>query len=469
LPRERGVRSKESRLVERPITENPEAWDAGEEWRPAHYKGRALPEKLSALRQKLYWKAKQEPGFRFYALYDRIFRADVLACAYELVRGSRKAAGVDGMRFEDVESSPGGVAGFLAKIQESLRAKTYKPDAVRRVYIPKPDGRKRPLGIPTIRDRVVQMAALLVLEPIFEADFLGCSYGFRPERSAHDALKAVRENLAEGRREIYDADLAGYFDSIPHDKLRKCLEMRIADRTVLKLIRMWLEAPVVEQDDEGNKKVTRNKTGTPQGGVISPLLANIYLHWFDKVFNSQDGPAAWAKARIVRYADDFVVMARYQGKQLKMFIEEKIEGWLGLKLNRQKTRVVQMAADGASLNFLGFAFRYDRDLHGRERKYLNIQPSPKTLQAEKEKLRKLINPARRHVPIPELIAQVNRQVTGWGNYFRFGYPYKAFRLVNWFVRERMASHLKRRSQRPYKLPAGETWYAHLDKLGLVYL
>jgi RNA-directed DNA polymerase len=456
-------------LVERPETGEPGEQVAGNEWRPARYKGRALPEKLSALRQKLYWKAKQEPGFRFYVLYDRIFREDVLACAYELVRDDKKAAGVDGMRFPDVETSPGGVTGFLEKIRESLVNKTYRPDAVRRAYIRKPDGRQRPLGIPTIRDRVVQMAALLVLEPIFEADFLECSHGFRPERSAQDALQAVRDNLEEGRREIYDADLAGYFDSIPHDKLRKCLEMRIADRTVLKLIRMWLEAPVVERDDKGDKTVTRNKMGTPQGGVISPLLANIYLHWFDKVFNSKDGPAAWAKARIVRYADDFVVMARYQGQRLKTYIGEKIEGWLGLTLNRQKTRIVRMAEEGASLNFLGFAFRYDRDLRGRAWKYLNIQPSPKALQAEKEKLRKLIGPGKRHVPIPELIAQVNRQVGGWGNYFRFGYPRKTFRLLNRFVRERLTGHLKRRSQRPYRLPPGETWYGLLDKLGLIYL
>jgi len=209
-----------------------------------------------------------------------------------------------------------------------------------------------------VKDRVVQAATLLILEPIFEADFLDCSYGFRPERSAHQALEAIRANLAAGYREVYDADLQGYFDSIPHDKLMACLRMRISDRTVLKLIRLWLETPVIEETDEGPKS-TRPEQGTPQGGVISPMLANVYLHWFDKCFHFTDGPAHWAKARLVRYADDFVVMARCQSPQLVEWVEKKLEDWLGLKINRNKTRIVNLSEEGTHLDFLGYQFRYD--------------------------------------------------------------------------------------------------------------
>jgi len=248
-----------------------------------------------------------------------------------------------------------------------------------------------------------------------------------------------------------------------------CVEMRVADRSVLKLIRMWLKAPIVEEKDGKRQPPQSNTKGTPQGGVISPLLANLYLHWFDRLFHRRSGPGQWAKARLVRYADDFVILARRQSQPLKQWIEDQLEGWLGLEINREKTRQVNVKDEGATLDFLGYSFRYERDLKGRPWRYLNLFPSNKSLEKERDKIREMTGPQHCWKPVNELIGEINEHLAGWKNYFRVGYCRREYRKLNHFIEQRVKRHLRRRSQRGYKFPRGMSVCAHLQQLGLMRL
>jgi RNA-directed DNA polymerase len=290
------------------------------------------------------------------------------------------------------------------------------------------------------------MAVLLVLEPIFEADFEGCSFGFRPGRNAHQALDQVRAALKAGRSQVYDADLASYFDTINHERLLQQLDRRLADRSVLRLIRLWLRCPIVEDDENGRPRTTHPRQGTPQGGVISPLLANIYLHDFDRAFHGPDGPAQFAHAQLVRYADDFVVLARYMGPRIVTWLEAQLEGDLRLTLNRTKTRVVRVTAPRQSLDFLGFTLRYLRDLHGGAHRYLAVEPSARAQARLREKLRVLTRRGSSR-SLVGTVAAVDALLRGWRVYFQYGHPRRVFRLLNYYVQVRFRCFLRNRSQR----------------------
>ena len=428
-----------------------------------------IKSKLILLREKLFLKSKKEKKFKFYTLYGLIYRADVLQAAWKQVERNGGAAGVDGQTIDNIKSAPEGVEKFLKEIERDLREKTYKPQPVKRVYIPKPNGKLRPLGIPTIKDRVVQMATILIIEPIFEADFLDCSYGFRPNKNAHQAVREVEKYLKLGYREIYDVDLLGYFDSIPHDKLIKCVEMRIADRHVIKLIRMWLKSAVVETDKDGKKKISHPKQGSPAGGVISPLLANLYLHWFDKVFHKEMQVEGARSAKLIRYCDDFVIMQGKLKTKTRQFIEDKLENWLGLKINKEKTRIIDMKKHREYFSFLGFSFRYNNSKFDKGKKYLDISPKRQAITKARENIRQLTNVKQNLKPYRDVIKQLNQFLVGWGQYFALGNPSKSFQKINHFVGLRLYRHLLRRSQRRSFSIGKGTWYQFYKAQGLVML
>jgi RNA-directed DNA polymerase len=401
------------------------------------------PPKLQRLQEALYTKAKQEPGYRFYLLYDKVHRADILAHAYALSKQHGGAAGVDGVTFEDIEGA--GLEQWLAAVQEVLRTQTYRPQPVRRVLIPKPGGGERPLGIPTIRDRVVQTAALLIVQPIFEADLEPTAYGYRPGRAALEAVQEVHRALCAGHSEVVDADVSQYFDTIPHAALMKSLARRFSDRKVLRLLKMWLKAPVAEPAAgggwrySGGKRATR---GTPQGGVISPLLANLYMNRFLKVFRLRGLDRRYG-ARLVAYADDFVILCRYGAAEV-LAQSRRWFAQMGLTLNEQKTRVCDGRRE--SFSFLGYTFgpmRYRKDGHW----YLGAAPAQKAVKRIKGRIRQILRPTNQE-PWEEVVAALNRVLRGWARYFAYGTRLMAYRAVDHYVWERARHFLRRRHKVP---------------------
>jgi RNA-directed DNA polymerase len=401
------------------------------------------PESVRALQRALYRKAKSEPTFRFYLLYDKVHRADVLHHAWALVRANDGAPGVDGVSVAAVEA--GGVDPFLARLAEELRTHAYRPDPVRRVPIPKRSGSGlRPLGIPTVRDRVVQAAALLVLEPLFEADFQPCSYGFRPKKDAHQAVAEVSRALGQGYTQVLDADLTAYFDSIPHDQLLAAVARRVADRHILRLLTQWLRAPVVVERDDGKREWRggqRTRRGTPQGGVVSPLLANVYLHAFDTAWRAGGLERRW-QARLIRYADDFVVLCRATAAQVHAVVAGQLEA-LGLTLNAAKTRVLD--ARQQAFTFLGFTVRVVRSLR-TGRAFPLIRPSADARQRLRDKVKALTGRDHLALPTPAVITAINRVVRGWAGYFHFQHCTRDFSALRWFLEERVRTYLRRKHQ-----------------------
>ena len=372
------------------------------------------PEKIRNLQKKLYLKAKQEPRFRFYQLGDKVWRSDILEHAYRLAKANGGSAGVDGVTFQQIESE--GRREWLRSLQEELRSKSYRPQPVRRVKIPKPGGGQRPLGIPTVRDRVVQTAVKLVIEPIFETELDPEAYGYRPKRSAHDAIRRVHELLCAGYTDVVDADLSQYFDTIPHAELLQCVARRISDRQVLQVIKRWLKTPVEERDEKGKRRMTggkKSRHGTPQGGVISPLLANLYMNRFLKYWRRTGKGREW-RAVIINYADDFVILSRGGAAEALEWTARTMVR-IGLTLNREKTKLVQ--AKHERFDFLGYTFgphRVKKDGHW----YLGASPSTKSVARLRRKVHGVLRPSEVG-RWEEVRDRLNRVLVGWSNYFSY--------------------------------------------------
>jgi group II intron reverse transcriptase/maturase len=422
-------------------------------------------EKVQQLQAALHAKAKDSPDFRFYSLYDKVYRKDVLHTAYQQCRANDGAAGVDHQTFERIEKY--GVEAWLGELAEELRTKQYRPQAVKRVYLPKPDGKQRPLGIPTIKDRVVQTAVLLLLEPIFEADLPPEQHGYRAGHSAHHALEEVQELIVQsGCREVVDADLSGYFDSIPHAELMQSVARRVSDKALLHLLKQWLEAPVEERDQRGHsQRTTPGKDtgrGTPQGAPISPLLANLYMRRFILGWKKL-GHAAQFRARIVNYADDFVILCRHSGPPALEAMRRLMER-LKLTVNEAKTKVCRLPAE--SFDFLGYTFGrlYSPRTGGS---YVGLRPAKKALRNMRRKISDLTSQRHLGWSEQEMVEELNRVLRGWANYFSLGARSPAYEAIDQHVWRRFYQWLRRKC--PKSAPSTKEINACLDTLGLVRL
>ncbi|MDP2751829.1 MAG: group II intron reverse transcriptase/maturase [Rhodocyclaceae bacterium] len=400
------------------------------------------PRNIRILQRKLYIKAKQEPSYRFYALHDKIYRADILKWAWCLVKANKGSPGIDGIDFAAIENGEG-VDCYLSEISSQLKDKSYRTSPVKRVMIPKADGSMRPLGIPTIRDRVVQMATKLVIEPIFEADFCDNSFGFRPKKSAHQAIDAIAQALWQGKTQVIDADLSKYFDTIPHVNLMAMIAERIVDGAVLALIQQWLKAPVIGKSENGKAATVGggkgNRRGTPQGGVISPLLSNLYLHILDRIWQRHE-LGKKLQATLVRYADDFVVLCRGDTQKPLDYIKWILER-LELTLNETKTKIVD--AKETSFRFLGF----DLQMNVSEKKgtlYPYIEASEKAVEKIKARLSELTDRTQTWRPIEDVVRDVNQVLRGWSGYFHYRNSSRQFRKVKRHSEDRLRIHLRKR-------------------------
>ena len=401
------------------------------------------PDKIRSLQRKLYCKAKAEPAFRFYLLYDKICREDILRHAYALARANAGAPGVDGVTFKQIDAL--GVEEWLAGLREELVSKTYRPDPVRRVTIPKPGGGERPLGIPTIRDRVVQTAAKIVLEPIFEADFEDSAYGYQPRCSAVEAVKETHRLLCRGYTDVVDADLSKYFDTIPHSDLLKSVARRIVDRHVLWLIKLWLKAPAEERDGDGTRRMSGGKSstrGTPQGGVVSPLLSVVYMNCFLKHWRLSGRGEAF-RAHVVSYADDFVILSRGHAEEALTWTKAVMTK-LGLTLNETKTSVKNARKE--SFDFLGYTLG-PRHFRNGGRWYLGAAPSKKSVIRIKTKVSELLMPGNKS-PWPRVCERLNRLLGGWSAYFSHGSLAPAYQAVDRHVFDRVCCFLRKRHKAP---------------------